>query len=240
MHLADRPDSPRRLRAFVPGVIALGAAAALATPASAGTVTVASVLKAAKSAIATQTSAHVELAGTKAAVATEKIVGDVGVADGTETVTDGQALLTVRVTTKDGYIRGSSSGLTSLFGLTAAEAKKVGTRWEFWKSGTTQYKSLKKAVIEDSLQALLPSAKGTTLSTAGSDYVLKWTSAATSSAPALTNTLTISTRTKLPVEEISSDSSGQKVTTTVSKWGQSVVEHAPPSGSTVAASTVTG
>lgn len=241
MDVADRRGTPRRLRAFVPGVIALVAVAALAVPASAGTVTVASVLKASKAAIATQTSAHVAFnASSGTSSATEKIVADVGTNMGTETVTDGKAVLTVRVTSKDGYISGTASGLTSLFGMTAAQATKVGTHWEFWKTGTTQYKALKKDVIEDSLQSLPPSAKGTTLSKAGSDYVLKWTSVATSSEPALTNTLTISTRTKLPIEETSTDTAGERVTTSISKWGESVVVHAPAAGSTVAAATVSG
>jgi hypothetical protein len=57
----------------------------------------------------------------------------------------------------------------------------------------------------------------------------------------LTNTLSIvATGTNLPVVEASTDTSGEKVTTTVSKWGEAVVVHAPPAGSTIAASAVTG
>jgi hypothetical protein len=250
MHIADRPVTPRRLGSFVPAVIALvtvagvaglAAVAAPATPASAGTVTVASVLKASKAAIAQQTSAHVAFnAKSGTSSAKEEISGDVGTSTGMETVTYGKAVLEVRVTSKDGYISGTATGLTSLFGMTAAEAKKLGTRWEFWKSGTTQYKELKKDIGEDSLQTLAPSAKGTTLTTAGSDYALNWTSAATSSTPALTNTLTISMRTKLPIEETSTDTAGERVTTRISKWGESVDVHAPPGRSTVAASTISG
>ena len=145
-----------------------------------------------------------------------------------------------RVTSKDSYISGTASSLTSVFALAAEQATKVGTRWEFWKTGTTRFKALNKDVIEDLLQSLPPSAKGTTLATAGSDDVLKWTGVATSSALALTNTLAISTRTKLPIEETSTDSAGERVTTRISKWGESVVVHAPPAGSVVAASTVSG
>jgi hypothetical protein len=242
MHVAARPGAPRRLRALVPGVIVLVAVAALATPASAGTVTVASVLKAAKAAVATQTSAHVEFdARSGTSSATEKIVGDVGTNAGAETVTDGKAVLKVRVTAKDGYISGNASGLTSLFGMTAAEATKVGNHWEFWKTGTTQYKDLKSVVTVHSLESLIPQSKGTTVSTQGSDYVLTWTSAASGSTPKLTNTLSISAKgATLPIEETSTDSAGERVTTRISKWGQSVVMHAPPAASTVAASTITG
>jgi len=70
--------------------------------------------------------------------------------------------------------------------------------------------------------------------------IAKWASVATSSTPALTNTLTISTRTKLPIEETSTDTAGERVTTSISKWGESVVVHAPAAGSTVAAATVSG
>ena len=82
---------------------------------------------------------------------------------GTETVTDGSAVLHVigdpeRTATS----AGRPSGLTSLFGMTSAEATKVGTRWEFWKKGTTQYKNLKSVVSVQSLQSLLPKSKGTT------------------------------------------------------------------------------
>jgi outer membrane lipoprotein-sorting protein len=124
--------------------------------------------------------------------------------------------------------------------MTSAEATKVGKRWEFWKKGTVQYKDLESVISVKSLASLLPKSKGTTLSTQGSDYVLTWTSAASGSTPKLKNTLTIAKGTNLPVEETSTDASGEKVTTTISKWGEAVAVHAPPAGSAVAASKITG
>jgi hypothetical protein len=92
-----------------------------------------------------------------------------------------------------------------------------------------------------SLESLLPESKGTTLSTKGADYVLTWTSAASGSTPKLSNTLSVTAKgTNLPVEETSTDSSGEKVTTTVSKWGEAIVVHAPPASSTIAAAAVSG
>ena len=246
MHFSAPPGTPRRLRAHILGATALVAVvlplAVLGAPASAGTVTTASVIKQAKAAIAAQSSAHLEFdAGSTTSSATEQIVADVGASVGTETVTDGAAVLHVKVTPEDGYISGSASGLTSLFGMTSAEATKVGKRWEFWKKGTKQYKNLESVVSVKSLESLLPESKGTTLSTEGSDYVLTWTSAASGSTPKLSNTLSVSAKgTNLPVEETSTDSSGEKVTTTVSKWGEAIVVHAPPASSTIAASAVTG
>jgi len=262
VHFSALPGSPRRraqvrdtvgrrrppfalAAAALPLAVALPLAAvplvATATPASAATATVASVIKAAKAAIAKQTSAHLQFnAGSKTATTKEKILADVGGSVGTETVTDGSAALHVVVTTKAGYISGTSSGLISLFGMTSAEATKVGKRWEYWKSGTTQYKNLKSVVTVHSLESLLPKSTGTTVSTKGSNNVLTWTSAASGSTPKLNNTLSIAKSTNLPVEETSTDAAGEKVTTTISKWGEAVAVHAPAAGSSVAASKITG
>ncbi len=246
MHFLAPTGISRRLRAHVLGAVALVAVvlplAVLGAPASAGTVTAATVIKEAKAAIATQSSAHLEFdAGSTTSSATEQIVADVGAHVGTETVTDGAAVLHVMVTPDDGYISGSASGLTSLFGMTAAEATKVGKRWEFWKKGTTQYKNLESVVSVQSLQSLLPKSKGTKVSSQDSHYVLTWTSAASGSTPKLTNTLAIAAKgTSLPVEETSTDAGGEKVTTSISKWGEAIVVHTPPAASVVAASTITG
>lgn len=256
MHFSAPAGTPHRLRAHVRGATArsgvalvgvalVGVAlplAALGAPAAAGTVTAAAVIKEAKAAIASQSSAHLAFkAASTTSSAKEQIVADVSTSGGTETVTDGAAVLHVMVTPNDGYISGSASGLTSLFGMTSAEATKVGKRWEFWKKGTTQYKNLESVVSEKSLQSLLPPSKGTTLSTRGSDYVLTWTSAASSTTPKLDNTLSITAKgTTLPVQEVSTDAAGEKVTTSISKWGEAVVVHAPPAASAVAASKITG
>jgi hypothetical protein len=216
--------------------------AVLGAPASAGTVSAATVIKEAKAAIAAESSAHLEFdAASTTSTSTEQIVADVGAKGGRETVTDGAAVLHVTVTPQDGYISGSATGLTSLFGMTSAEATKVGTRWEFWKKGSVQYKNLASVVSVKSLESLLPKSKGTTVSTKGSDYVLTWTSAASGSTPKLSNTLSVTAKgTTLPVEETSTDGSGEKVTTSISKWGEAVVVHPPAASSTIAASTVTG
>jgi hypothetical protein len=246
VHFSAPTGTPRRFRAHLLGVIALVAVALplalTGAPASAGTVTAATVIKEAKAAITAQSSAHlVFAAASTASSATEQIVADVSAHGGTETVTDGAAVLHVMVTAQDGYISGSASGLTSLFGMTSAEATKVGKRWEYWKKGTTQYKNLLSVVSVQSLESLLPKSKGTKVSTQGSDYVLTWTSAASSSTPKLANTLTVAAKgTTLPVQETSTDTSGEKVTTSISKWGEAVVVHNPPAGSTIASAKVTG
>jgi len=88
-----------------------------------------------------------------------------------------------------------------------------------------------------SLANLLPQAKGTTVSSEGAGYVLKWTSAATSTTPELSNSLTLSSA-KLPMLETSTDSSGEKATTSISQWGETVVVQAPAAAGTLAASKI--
>jgi hypothetical protein len=210
-----------------------------ATSGGAG-VTTASLIKQTKAAIGKQSSARVEFdAISTASGATEKIVGDLGTSAGAERISDGNAVLSVRVTSTGAYVSGTPTGLTSLFRMTAAQATKLGSRWEYWKAGTTQYKDLKADVTVPSLATLLPPAKGTTMSAQGSGYVLKWTSAASSTTPALTNALIISSA-NLPMQETSSDASAEKTTTTISKWGETIVENAPPASRTLAASKLKG
>jgi hypothetical protein len=242
MPKAARRSFPRPVHALV-GLSVLTAATAIGTPAFAAGPTAASVLKQSGAAIGTQTSAHLDFVAKSGSSTVEKIVGDLGRASGSETVSRGKEVLVIRVTRTDGYVSGSSTGLTELFGLSAAQAKKVGAQWEVWRAGTAQYTDLKENVTLTSLKSLLPPATGTTMSTEGSkgatSYLLSWTSAATSSAPQLANTLRVSAKgSNLPVEETSVDSSGVTVTTKISKWGKPIAVQAPPSGSTIASSAV--
>jgi hypothetical protein len=201
-----------------------------------GTVTSGSVLTSTTAAIAQQTGVHVVFrANTATSAAPEKIVADVGVTTGEETVSEGQSHLAVTVTPGFAYVSGDSSGLTTIFGLTSAEAKKVGSDWVSWKAGTSQYANP---------TALLPGAKGTTLSTGLTNganvYVLKWTAAASSSTPKLSNTLTVSASGQsLPVAQISTAPGGTKATTQLSGWGELVPASAPPAASTIASPKIT-
>jgi len=235
------------------GLAGLAASTVIAAPANAdvapaGSVlkTAGSVLKTAGSAVAAQSSAHITFSAVSPSSAlNEKIVADVGTKSGTETLTEGAAMLSVRVTPAAGYITGSSTGLTSLFGMSAAQAKTVGTKWEVWKPGTSEYTNLKSDVTVASLTSLLPKAKGITVSTHASNgdkrYVLKWTTAATGKTPKLSNTLSLSaTKANQPTEETSTDADGVKVTTKISKWGEPVVVRAPSASSTIDSSKVTG
>jgi hypothetical protein len=226
-------------RLFIFGVSTVAISLALAAPASAGTVKPASVLAQAKTAIAGQSSVHVVFAahsGTSSV--TEKIVADVGTQTGTETVVEGSADLAIRVTTAFAYVSGNRTGFTTLFGLSSADAKKVGKRWESWKAGTKQYVNLASDVTMSSVTGLLPKAAGTTLSTGAGTYVLKWTAAATSSIPKLKASLTISTQSNLPLKALSKAASGTSVSTTLSNWGEDFSVSAPPAQSIVDSSRI--
>jgi hypothetical protein len=215
-----------------------------AGPATAGTVSAASVLKSTKTAIGGQASVHVTFAASsKKSKVTEKIMADVSASGGTESVAEGKGHLAIRVTPTAGYVSGNATGLTDLYGLSAAQVKKIGANWVAFKATTTQYATLKSDVTFSSVLALLPKAKGTKVSThqsgGATQYVLTWTSAAKGSTPKLSNSLTVAAGgSKLPIEETETDSTGVKVTTTLSKWGESVVVAVPTP--TIDSSTITG
>jgi len=210
------------------------------TQASASTATT-SILTATKASLAGQHSVHLAVSIVQGSNTTVE-EADLGTSTGVESIISGTARATVEVAPAFGYMTGDSSGLTSLIGLTAAQAKKLGSKWMSLKAGTTPYSDLKTAATIPALEAVLPAVKGTTSSTetVGNTklYVLKWTSAATSSSPKLTDVLSISMgKTPLPVKETESDA-GASETTEFSRWGESVVVHAPSAATTVPYSTI--
>jgi hypothetical protein len=222
------------------------AVAPLGATAGAGVVTASSVISTAESAIAKQASVHVLfVAHAGSPSKTETIVADVGRASGTETATEGKASLVIRLSTTHAYVSGNSSGLTTIFDMSSADAKKLGKDWESWKAGTTQYADLKSDLTMSSVRALFPKAKGTKLTTVvskGNTFaVLKWTIAATSSDPRVTNSLTVSSGpTTLPVMEVARIANGANATTTLSGWGEPLVVGIPAAAITVPSSKITG
>jgi hypothetical protein len=248
MDLSVRPSLRNVLSTLALGITTLVMTSPLGAAASAGVVSPGSVLKATMSGIAEQSSAHVVfIARSSSPPATEKIIADVGTTSGTETLFEGKADLAIKVTPTDAYLTGNASGLTTLFGLSAAQAKKLGSDWESWKSGTHQYANLKSDLTMSSVTALLPKAEGTKVST-GTDtaagvkvYVLRWETAATSSLPKMSKTLTVSAEgAYLPIEQTATASGGVKVTTTLSKWGEVIAVSPPPAASTISSSKITG
>jgi hypothetical protein len=221
----------------------LATLAAGAGEAGAANVTATSVLAAAKAAMGKERSLHLAVTSKFASTKTS-VTADFGASSGMETIESGGADVTIKVTPSYGYMSGNSSGLTTIVGLTAAQLKKVGKDWISMKAGTAQYSDLKDSTTYAAIKSALPAAKGTTLSSQVKNgvklYVLKWTTAATSSVPKTANVLTISATGKpLPIEEVTTASNGSG-TTTFSRWDETVRVAAPASGSTVTYATVTG
>lgn len=223
-----------------------GVVAPLGATAWAGGATPSSVIRTAKLAIAKQASAHVVfVAHAGSPSKTETIVADVGRESGTETVTEGKAALVIKLSPTRAYVSGNSSGLTTIFGMSSTDAKRVGKDWESWKAGTSQYSAFKSDLTMSSVSALLPKVKGTRLTTEVSKgttfYVLKWRIPATTSVPGVTNTLMVSSGAMtLPVKETALISNGAKATTTLSRWGEQLVVRVPPSAATITSSRITG
>jgi len=224
----------------------LGLLSATAEAAGTGAPTTGSLLTAAKSAIGKQTSVHLVLTSRSSSTSVEeRLEADLGKASGSEAISEGNETAVIKLTPTYAYLSGNSSGLTKLFGMTAAEAKKVGRDWVSVKAGTTQYKDLAASITVSSVAGILPAAKGTKLykpaSPAKKLYTLKWDNAATSSAPALVNTLTLSAvGATLPVQETTTASGGGKETVALSKWDERVLVSAPPAGSTIPLAKVSG
>jgi hypothetical protein len=239
MHNSTHRWTRRLDRLIWVGLAVPAVTAIVAVTASADVITTSSVLSSTRSAIATQSSVHVVFkAHSSATSTTEEIIADIGKSAGSETVSEGSADVAIRLTPTFAYVSGNSSGLTKIFAMSAAGAKKVGRDWESWKAGSAQYENLKSDLTMSSVAKLLPSAKGTTLhseSTHGARiYVLKWSTGATASVPKLSSTFTISAgHVTLPMTLTSTASGGTSVTTTLSKWGEPILVQAPPATSVI-------
>ncbi len=222
-----------------------GLAAGPGEAAASGTATASSLLAAAKGAIAKQGAVHLVVSSKSASSSTtEKVVADLGRKSGVEAISDGADNVAILVTPAYGYISGNSAGLSKIVGLTSAQVKRVGKRWIALKKGTTQYTGLATDITISSIETVLPSPKGTTLSidttTATHLYVLKWATAATSSTPKLSSLLTLPVAgAPLPIQEITT-AAGSKETITLSRWGEFVRIDPPPVGSTIPYAKVTG
>jgi hypothetical protein len=236
----------RRSYLVLLGTTVVAMSSALGTIACGADASSGSVLEAARTAIAQQIGVHVVFRAHSGSTGlTEKIIADVGGTGGTERILEGTANVAIRVTPTFAYVSGNPSGLTKLFGMTSGDAKELGTKWEAWKVGTSQYATLKSDLTMKSVSALLPNAKGTKVSTeirqGEALHVLTWTTPARASVPKLSNTLVISAKAPtLPVTKSATAPGGTKITTTLSAWGENVVGHAPPSDRTVSSSSIGG
>ena len=159
----------------VAGGISLSAQAAT-TP------TAATVIAAATKSLAKETGVHIAVS-TEDDKVLSTVVADIGKSSGYETYKKGGETFTISVTPTYAYLSGSKTGLTTLMGLTAAEATKVGSKSIAIKKGSSQYTTFKTNLTSAAFSQLLPAVKGTTLlakrDKATGGYQLTWTTAAT-------------------------------------------------------------
>jgi hypothetical protein len=170
-----------------------------------------------------------------------KVVVDLGPTSGLEEIFQGSQHVTIALTAKNAYVKGTKEGLIKIMGLTAAQVKIVGSKSIQMASGTSPYSSFKASLTTAALNEFLPKAKGTTLLPVvkGSGrYRLKWTVKGTTSATNVTSVLDVSsTSPSLPIVEVITGKSGDG-TTKFSKWGESVNVSSPSSSDTIAYSKV--
>lgn len=227
-----------RIAALALGASTIVAVLPLSVGASVTKPTTNSVIIATKAAISKQSGVHL-LVTSKSGSTSTTVTADIGKSSGTETIDSGQDNVTIKVTPTYAYLGGNAAGLTAIIGLSSAEQKKVGSSWISMKAGTTPYKDLKSSVTITVLGSMLPVLKGTTFSKDNAkDYLLTWTTKATSSTPKTKSVFTISSaKVTLPLKETVTASTGTG-TTTFSNWGERVSVNVPSLSSTIAYSKV--
>jgi hypothetical protein len=214
-------------------MIATSLAGGLSLAAQAATTpTVTSIIAAAKASLAKESGVHISVSTDDDKVLST-VVADIGPTSGYETYKKGKETFTISVTPKFAFLSGSQSGLTTLMGLTSAEAKKVGTKSIEMKKGSDQYSTFKTNLTSAAFSQLLPAVKGTTLLSARdkttNGYQLTWVTAATSTSPKTTSLLVISSGSAtVPLKETVSTSSGDSHTT-FTKWDQTFTVTVPSS-----------
>ena len=236
------PRSPLQLITLALGVTLVLAVTPIAAQASVKNPTTKTVLKAAQKAMAKESGVHIYVTS-KTGTVKSVVVVDIGATFGEETITSGKDRVKIIVTPTDAYLSGSSTGLTKIMGLTAAEQKKVGTLSVVMKAGTSPYTSFHTNLTTSVLSGILPLAKGTKYKVSGDrakDYQLSWKTAASSTAAATKSVLTISSGSRtLPIKEVITGTTGGG-TTAFSKWGEHVHRYAPAVANTIPYATVIG
>lgn len=189
-----------------------------------------SVITAAKASMLKKVSVHVVVIS-KAGSNLSKVVVDIGSQSGQEIITSGAKVVAITITPKYAYLSGSATGLTGIMGLTSVQQKKIGSMAMAMKAGTPQYKSLTANLTTPVFASMLPAVKGTVLTKTGSartkQYVLSWSSPASSTSTKTATVMSLSSGARtLPVTEKITSASGSGITT-YSKWGEKVTPKVP-------------
>jgi hypothetical protein len=211
--------------------------------ASSSTPSVKTLLSDAKSSMLSVKGVHIDVTST-AGKTKSSVVVDIGNKNGQETITSGSQHVKIIVTSKNAYLSGNSGGLTTIMGLSKAQAGKLGSSVMVMKAGSAEYTSLDQNLTIPILPAMLPASTNKKLKvTTGSNahqYNLDWSTAASSTALATTTVLTFTVGNKtLPVTESIKSSKGLG-TTTFTKWNESVNVSVPATSSLVSYAHVFG
>jgi hypothetical protein len=230
------PFVRRSLRVLSAAAVLSGAGlGAVATAGASTPSTVAGVLKATKTALNKQSGVHILVNETAGKTKTIVVV-DLGATTGAETITSGKKFVSVVLTPKFVYIKGSAAGLTGIMGLTAAQELKVGTKSIALAAGSTPYGAFHTSLTTGALLTFLPVVKGTTLlpAVAGStSFRLRWSSTSSASSSKVTSLLTIAGGSShLPTSETVTSSTGAG-STVFSRWGETVHLTVPDPSKTV-------
>jgi len=227
--------------------LTLGIAVALSSaPLTAGASsadTAASVLKAAKASMLKQSGVHVVVTS-KAGTTSSKVVVDIGLNSGMETITSGDKQVTIVVTPTYAYLSGSKTGLINIMGLTAAQQKKLGSKYLTMKAGTSPYANLKSNLTTPVFATMLPAASGTSLTTTTlynkKVFDLSWVTKATASSVQTSSVMSFSSGSStLPLKEVITSKTGSGLTL-FTKWGEKVSEKSPAASVQIAYKKVFG
>ena len=236
------PSRRIQLLALTLGTAVLVGGVPLAAGASSADTT-ASVLKAAKASMVKQSGVHVVVTS-KAGKTSSKVVVDIGLNSGIETITSGDKQVTIIVTPTYAYLSGSKTGLINIMGLTAAQQKKLGSKFLTMKSGTSPYSNLKSNLTTPVFATMLPAAPGTSLTTTTSSnkkvFNLSWVTKATTSSVQTSSVMSFSSgKSTLPFKEVITSKTGSGLTL-FTKWGEKVSEKAPAASMQIAYKKVFG
>lgn len=155
-----------------------------------------------------------------------RIVADSGRVTGKQSIVSGKATAEVLVTSKAAYFDGNASGLSTFFGMPSTDIAKVGSKWVYTKSGTSQYTTFKDGIISSIVTAsFVPtsaetkSLKVTTSTVTGARrYLLSWT--LTSNGKRILETLSVDAAGSfLPVTATGTSGKDHSLTT-FSRWGE--------------------
>jgi hypothetical protein len=218
--------------------LAVLSAATSITPAGAASQSAQSLYDAAIQA-ATSQGVHFESVATQSGT-TLRVTGDTGVQSGAQTliVTKGNVVenVTAMVVGSTGYVKGNSTALRNIFGLTSAKASKYANKWLSFPTSNqafaTLVSGLKNSDVANELQMQGPYTYGTA-QTVGGHHALAVQGSVTDGSGAKVPVILYvpALGTPQPIEQVTNpgakSSSSIHGTVMFSKWGEKTNETAP-------------